>query len=318
MELNQYIIGDNLEIIKNINTTYDLCYIDPPYNTGRNFGDFGDSFESMQHFVDFLKPRIEEIYKKLNENGNLIVHVDSIASHYIKVLLDSIFGIKNFRNELIWITSNQKSVKNKLMRQHDVLLIYSKNKNKAIFNRILLPYKETYINKAKQDNLGKYTTSAAVNSQPNVISRPNLRYEWNGHLKQWWVSIDKMQELHNTNRLEYNSKGIPRIKRYLHEIGGIPLKDVWDDISTIQYPEKIDYATQKPVQLLERIVKLYSNENSNCLDIFAGSGTLGRACLNTNRNYTLIDINEKGKNLFEESLSNGKINLENTIYKFTK
>jgi adenine specific DNA methylase Mod len=308
--INQYLIGDNLEILKNIPHTYDLCYIDPPYNTGRDFGDFGDSFESMQHFLDFLKPRLQEIYLKLSESGNIIVHIDSIASHYVKILLDSIFGIKNFRNELIWITSNQKSVKNKLMRQHDVLLIYSKNKNKAIFNRILLPYNLDYVKKAKEDSNGKYTTSAAVNSQPNVIQRPNLRYEWNGHMKQWWVSVEKMQELHNSNRLEYNSAGIPRIKRYLHESGGIPLKDVWNDISTIQMNEKLDYATQKPVALLERIVNLYSNENSNCLDIFAGSGTLGRACLNTNRFYTLIDMNEKGKEIFE-------ISKQNTILKFT-
>jgi len=254
--LNQYIVGDNLEILKKLNTTYDLCYIDPPYNTGRNFGDFGDTFDSMQDFINFLEPRFKEIYKKLNETGNLVVHVDSIASHYIKVLLDSIFGIGNFRNELIWVTSNQKAVKTKLMRQHDVILIYSKNKNKAIFNKILLPYTDEYIKKAKEDSVGKYTTSASVNSQPNVIQRPNLRYEWNGHLKQWWVSIEKMKELHDTNRLEYNSKGIPRIKRYLHESGGVPLKDVWTDISTIQNPEKTDYATQKPVALLERIVNL--------------------------------------------------------------
>jgi DNA modification methylase len=83
---------------------------------------------------------------------------------------------------------------------------------------------------------------------------------------------------------------------------GVPLRDILCDINNVQSGEKINYATQKPVKLLERIVKLYSNENDVCLDIFAGSGTLGRACLNTKRNYLLFDINEKGKELFLQSI----------------
>lgn len=111
-----------------------------------------------------------------------------------------------------------------------------------------------------------------------------------------------METLHNENRLEYNKDGIPRIKRFLDEMVGIPLRDIWTDINNIQAGEKINYATQKPVKLLERIVNLYTNKNSLCLDIFAGSGTLGRACINTKRNYILIDINIKGKELFLESI----------------
>ena len=310
--INQYLIGDNLEVLNKINLEFDFCYIDPPYNTGRNFGDFGDSFDDMTSFIDFLRPRFELIHKKLKESGNLIVHVDSISSHYIKVCLDSIFGIKNFRNELILTTSNMKQVKTKLMRRHDVILIYSKNKNKLKYNQQYSPYDsdETGNGKGKKDEYGYYTTSAAKNSQPNVIVRPNLRYEWNGHHFQWWISKEKMQKLHNDNRLEYNSDGIPRIKRYFHEMNGIPFKDVWSDIHSIQGNEKLDYATQKPVKLLERLLDLYTNEGDYCLDIFAGSGTTGRACLNKNRNYFLIDINEKGKEIFESKNSK-------TLYKFT-
>jgi DNA modification methylase len=132
----------------------------------------------------------------------------------------------------------------------------------------------------------------------------NLRYEWNGHQKQWYVTNDKMENLHNDNRLSYNKKGIPRIKRFLDEMDGIPLRDLWTDISNTQRKEKLDYATQKPVKLLERIVKLYSNEGDICMDIFAGSGTLGRACINQKRKYLLMDINEDGKTIFEESILN--------------
>ena len=92
---------------------------------------------------------------------------------------------------------------------------------------------------------------------------------------------------------------------------GIPFKDVWTDISSVQSNEKLDYATQKPVKLLNRLLDLFTDENDLCLDIFAGSGTLGRSCLAKNRNFTLVDINPKGKEVFAEQLSN-------TVYKFIK
>jgi len=266
----------------------------------------------MESFLNFLKPRLELIHRKLKDDANFVIHIDSIASHYVKVCLDSIFGIKNFRNELILTTSNMKQVKTKLMRSHDVILIYSKNKNNIKYNQQYTPYEEPLDGKSKgkTDKRGEYITSAAKNSQPNVIVRPNLRYEWNGHQSQWWISKEKMQKLHDEDRLEYNKNGIPRIKRYFHEMNGIPFKDVWTDISSIQGNEKLDYATQKPIKLLERLLDIYTNENDICLDIFAGSGTLGRACLNKNRKYVLIDINDKGKQIFEEE--NNK-----TLYKFT-
>ena len=84
---------------------------------------------------------------------------------------------------------------------------------------------------------------------------------------------------------------------------GIPLRDVWNDINIIQSKEKLNYATQKPILLLERIVKMYSNENDTCLDIFSGSGTLGRACINSNRKYLLFDINKKGQEIFLKSIT---------------
>ena len=111
-----------------------------------------------------------------------------------------------------------------------------------------------------------------------------------------------MKTLHDGNRLEYNKEGLPRIKRFLDEMEGIPLRDVWCDINNVQSGEKEDYATQKPIKLLERILKLYSNENQVCLDIFAGSGTLGRASILLKRKYILFDINEKGKEIFVKSI----------------
>lgn len=136
-------------------------------------------------------------------------------------------------------------------------------------------------------------------TQPEVNPRVNLRYEWNGHLRQWYFTKEKMMSLHNDNRLEYNKIGIPRVKRFMDELEGIPIRDTWDDISSIQNGEKKKYATQKPVKLLERVLALYSTEGDLCLDPFAGSGTLGRACRNMNREFILMDINPEAKDVFE-------------------
>ena len=111
-----------------------------------------------------------------------------------------------------------------------------------------------------------------------------------------------MEKLHNEDRLSYNQKGVPRVKKYLEEMEGIPVRDLWLDINQIQGSEKLDYATQKPVELLERIVRMYSDESDNVLDPFAGSGTTARACLKTNRGYVMMDFNEKGLDIFNSSI----------------
>lgn len=305
--MNKYIIGDNLDELKKLkdkNITIDLIYFDPPYNTGRDFNDFNDKYETYQSYrEDFIKPRLKIMYEILSKNGLVVVHVEPSVSHHIRIALDEVFGEKNFRNEIVWKSGGNKKSSRKLMRFHDTIIVYSKS-SKFTYNAQYLPYDDEYKKNMtiKKDLRGEYATSAAHNSQPNVIVRPNLRYEWNGHNKQWWWSKMKMEELHTQDRLEYNKKGVPRVKRYLHEMNGVPVRDLWLDIPQIQQGEKMDYATQKPVNLLIRIIKMFSNEGDLILDPFAGSGTTGRACILTNRNFVLMDINSKGKEIFENSL----------------
>jgi DNA modification methylase len=234
----------------------------------------------------------------------MIIHVEPRISPYFRIISDNIFGMNNFKNEIVWKTGGNSKNKKQLNRWHDTIIVYSKNKNKQIFNPIYFPYDDEYKKNAKMCPIHKklYKTTALHNSQPNVNPRINLRYEWKGNTKQWYVCKEKMIELDNNNRLKYNKNNIPRVKRFLDEMDGIPLRDIWCDISNIQNKEKMNYATQKPVKLLERIIKLYSNENALCLDIFAGSGTLGRACKNLKRDYLLFDINEDGKKIFENSI----------------
>jgi len=306
IEHNNYYVGDNIELLKQVTSgTIDLIYFDPPYNTGRNFYDFDDKFKSKEEYIEFIKLRICECHRVLKNTGTLVVHIEPKISHYFRFICDEIFGDGNFKNEIVWQTGGNAKNKHKLNRFHDTIIVYSKTNNQ-VFNPIYFEYDAEYKKKSnvKFCDIYKkeYVTTAIYNSQPEVNPRLNLRYTWNGFEKQWYVTKDKMQKLHDENRLEYNKDGLPRIKRFLDEMEGVPLRDIWCDINNVQSGEKINYATQKPVKLIERIVKLYTNENDVCLDIFAGSGTLGRACINTKRKYILFDINTKGKELFLENL----------------
>ena len=303
---NYYYIGDNLDLLEHVNTaSIGLIYFDPPYNTGRDFFDFNDKFNSKEEYIDFIKCRVQECHRVLKKDGSIVIHIEPKISHYFRTICDEIFGENNFRNEIVWQTGGNAKNKHKLNRFHDTIIVYSKSAT-STFNPIYFKYDDEYKKKSNvkmcEIHHKEYVTTAIYNAQPDINPRPNLRYNWNGFDKQWYVTKEKMGLLHEDNRLEYNKDGLPRIKRFLDEMEGVPLRDIWCDINNVQSGEKINYATQKPIKLLERIIYLYSNEEDICLDIFAGSGTLGRACLKTNRKYLLFDINEKGKELFLESI----------------
>lgn len=306
--MHKYILSENLKALQSLEIDVDLVYIDPPYCTGRDFGDFSDQFDSMESYVEFIRKRVEAAKNLMKERSTFVAHVDPTASHYLKVMFDEVFGKSCFRNEIVWQTTGNQSCKNKFQRQHDTLLVYSKNSSQVKFKPLFKEYGEEYY----ENNNVKlcpyrgeyYVTTAAHNSQPEVNPRPNLRFEWNGHKKQWYSSKKRMERLDEENRLEYNSNGIPRIKRYISEMDGIPVTDVWNDISSVQSSEKLDYATQKPTSLTNRIIEAYTVEGDTVLDFFAGTGTIGRSCVMKNRDCVLIDKNEKGKQLFEQSIEN--------------
>lgn len=296
--INTYNIGDNIELLTRLEPeSINMIYMDPPYNTGRNFHYFEDKFAD---FPKFMELRLTECHRVLKKDGNIIIHVEPRISHHIRIICDKLFGENNFRNEIVWHSGGNAKNKFQLGRNHDTIIVYSKS-SKSKFYPMYKPYSEEHKKTQKMCSIHNklYSTSAAHNSQPEVNPRPNLTYEWNGNVRQWYVSNEKMKTLHDDHRLEYNEKGIPRIKRFLDEMEGIPVRDTWDDISSIQSGEKTKYATQKPIKLIERILTLYSIEGDVCLDPFAGSGTVGRACKMMNRGYILFDINPEAKQVFE-------------------
>ena len=199
MEIDIFLIGNNLELMRSMkDKSVDFIYMDPPYNTGRDFGEFEDKFDSMSSYAnEFLRPRIMEMRRVLKDTGNIAVHVEPKNSHYVRFALDEIFGERKFRNEIVWKSGgNAKNLK-QLGRHHDVIIIYSKT-NHPTFNPIHIPYDDNYKKRssAKQEEDGRwYVTTAIHNSQPDVNPRLNLRYEWKGIHKQWYVSLGKMKEL---------------------------------------------------------------------------------------------------------------------------
>lgn len=296
-----FLVGDNIELMRAVESnSIDFIYMDPPYNTGRNFLYFEDR---RADFQDFIRVRVQECHRILKKDGNIVIHVEPRISHRIRVICDDIFGESNFRNEIVWHSGGNAKNKYQLGRNHDTLIVYGKSKH-AKFFPMYTEYPEEYMRHLKMcpHHNALYSTSAAHNAQPSINPRPNLRYEWNGHIHQWYVSREKMQHLHDEHRLEYNARGVPRIKRFVTEMEGIPIRDTWDDISSIQAKEKTEWPTQKPIKLLQRILHLYTQEGDTCLDPFAGSGTLGRACRSLGRSYMLFDIHPRSKEVFDTSI----------------
>ena len=304
--LNEYRIGDSRELLKQVDSnSVDLIYVDPPYCTGRDFYHFDDRFKSSSDYRELLiRPLLTECHRILSDVGNIVVHVEPKVSHHIRIVLDDIFGENRFKNEIVWVSGGNHKSKKQLQRHHDSIIVYQKV-NESIYNTEHKDYDPETIKKCNNcpyRNM-KYQTIALVNRQPNVVSRPNLRYTWKGNNLQWHISKERMIMLDEDNRLEYSSKtGIPRVKKYFDEMDGIPVKDVWTDIKQIQGIEKLDYATQKPISLLNRIVSMFSNEGSTVLDPCAGSGTVGRSAMLNGRNYILFDLNDDGRALFNKSL----------------
>ena len=229
--INKYNISNNTELLKKLDkASIDMIYFDPPYNTGRDFSDYKDKY-GKDEYITMITNVIKECYRILNKQGNIIIHVESRISHFIRNILDDVFGHKKYKNTIIWKTGGNAKNKYQLGRMHDVIIVYGKSgKNKTKFNSLYIPYDDTYRkkNSVKMCPIHKkeYVTTAAHNSQANVNPRPNLRYEWKGNTKQWYWTKERMEKLDADNRLQYNKKNIPRIKRFLNEMDGIPITDL--------------------------------------------------------------------------------------------
>ncbi len=299
--------GDNLEQLKKLpDASIDLIYIDPPFNSNRNYEvfwgetkekrSFDDRHESTQAYIEFMRPRCVELARVLKKTGSFYYHCDWHASHYVKVMLDQIMGENNFQNEIVWKrTSSHSDARRRFGDQTDAIFFYTAGPDYP-FHRQYVEYSESYI-KSHYSNVDadgrRFTTRDLRSPSP----RPNLTYDYKGykpHQNGWSISREVMEQWDAEGKLYFpqSQDGRIRAKRYLDEMPGTVVGNVWDDIEPVnsQAAERLGYPTQKPLSLLERILKSSTNENDIVLDAFCGCGTALVAAQNLNRQWIGIDI----------------------------
>ncbi|MCL1801462.1 MAG: restriction endonuclease subunit M, partial [Promicromonosporaceae bacterium] len=254
--------------------------------------------DGMAYLVN-MAPRLVELHRVLKPTGSLWLHCDPTMSHYIKVLLDAIFDVRNMRNEVIWQRTGSKGYQSRrLPNNHDVILVYGKsseatwNTDAAYVGRDLGSLDPKTLSKYSHidDDGRRYRLDNLTG--PNA-PRPNLTYEFLGVTKRWRWTRERMQEAYEAGLVVQTAPGrVPQQLRYLDEQRGVPLSDVWTDIPPLnsQAAERLDYPTQKPVALLERIISLASNPGEVVLDPFAGCGTTVDAAQKLGRQWIGIDI----------------------------
>ena len=267
--------------------------------------------DAMAYLVN-MAPRLVELYRVLKTTGSLYLHCDPTMSHYLKMLLDAIFGAEHFRSEIIWRRYGSHNDAKGYGAVHDVIFYYTKS-NSFTFNKQYTEYAEDYVAKRFRD---KDPDGRRFREQ-NLVSpnpRPNLTYPYtalNGMTYDpppngWKVTLDRMAQLDAEGRLLYPVKanGRLRLKNYLDEGKGVPVPDMWTDIGAIggTSPERLGYPTQKPIVLLERILSASSKEGDIVLDPFCGCGTAVDAAQRLQRRWIGIDITYIAIDLIEKRL----------------
>ncbi len=260
----------------------------------------GLGHNDMSAYLVMMTPRLVQLHRVLKPNGSLWLHCDPTASHYLKVVLDSIFGPDNFFNEVIWKRWSAHGNAGKIGAIHDVLLLYGRSR-KAKFNKVYAAHDEAYVEERfhRSDPDGRRWMEQNL---ANPAVRPNLMYDFtasNGVMYKhppngWKYTQERMTRLDQEGRLYFPTKpdGRLRLKVYLDDLPGALLQDVWTDIYGVAGTsgERMGYPTQKPLALLERIIEASSDSGDVVLDPFCGCGTALVAAQKLGRRWIGIDI----------------------------
>jgi len=245
----------------------------------------------MMAYLVMMGSRLLEFRRVLKPTGSIFLHCDTTASHYLKLMMDAVFGIENFRNEIIWKRFNFHADARRFGKVADRILFYSKTKDYK-FRKQLAPLKKKYI-----DSKFTYIDNDGRRFATHDLNPPSGRgpvYEFHGITRPWRFTKEKMLQLEKEGRIYTGSK-IPRMKTFLDEIeerGGSAVHEIWDDIPAVnsQARERLGYPTQKPVQLLKRIIEACSDDGDWILDPFCGCGTAVAASEELGRRWIGIDI----------------------------
>ena len=250
---------------------------------------------AMMAYLVMMAPRLVELHRVLKPTGSLYLHCDPTASHYLKILLDAVFGARHFRNEVVWPRTNAHHDAKRYGRIHDVILYYSRSLKPA-WNPIYTSYSadqiQAHYSHIEESTGRRFRLSDLSAQKPGG----DVEYEWKGvsppRGRYWAYSKANMEAFENEGRLYYTNKGRPFLKRYLDEMPGNPVQDIWADVPFIHgsSAELLGYKTQKPEALLERIIRASSNEGDVVLDPFCGCGTAVAAAQKLDRKWIGVDI----------------------------
>lgn len=261
--------------------------------------------DAMAYLVN-MAPRLDELHRVLKATGSLYLHCDPTMSHYLKVLLDAIFGPENFRNEITWERSGAKNDSLRYGRSHDVILFYTRGKD-FTWNVQYTPFQDASVIKnythVEEGTGRRYRRGDLTAAKPGG----DVDYEWHGVRpytgRHWAYSRENMDKMYADGRIEFRRTGMPVYKRYLDEQPGVPLQDVWTDIRlTSADKERLGYPTQKPVALLNRILQCSSNPGDVVLDPFCGCGTTIDSAIRLDRRWIGIDVTYIAVDLIEKRL----------------
>ncbi len=321
----------------------DLVYIDPPFASGADYAKkvyvrdnpkvaatiaqaekeldieemrsfeekmYGDIWDK-ERYLNWMYENLMAIKSVMSDNASIYVHLDYHIGHYVKILMDEIFGEDNFRNEIIWKRSTAHNDSTGFANLHDSIYYYSKSSD-LYFKTPLVPYSDDYIDRYynKTDEDGRKYLDRDLSAKG--LKGSGYSYVWKGKSGYWRCPLSTMERLEKENRLYYTTNGTPRYKQYLDEMEGIPAQDLWLDIFAVnsQAEERVDYATQKPEALLERIIKASSDEDMVVADFFGGSGVTAAVANRLGRRFITSDINLNSIQTIRDRLKGQKAQFE--------
>lgn len=316
--------------LKDKGITVDLVYIDPPFASGADYAKkvylrrnpkvaeairqaeseldieelrsfeekmYGDIW-NKESYLNWMYENLMAIKSVMSNTASIYVHLDWHIGHYVKILLDEVFGEDNFRNEIVWKRFNFHADAGRFGAVHETLFFYSKS-NDYVFNKVYVPFDEEYTLSrfTCKDSDGRlYLTDNPTAPAHGKTGQP--MYFGNKLISppagsMWRFNQDNINKMMEAGRIVFTANGMPRIKRYLDELEGKVVHSIWTDIFPInsQADERVDYATQKPEALLERIINASSNKGMVVADFFGGSGVTAAVANRLGRKFIHVDIN---------------------------
>lgn len=301
----------------------DLVYIDPPFASGADYAKniyvrrnplvqkaineaeqqldnsdmqefeekmYGDIWDK-EHYLNWMYENLMAIKSVMSDTASIYVHLDYHIGHYVKILMDEIFGEENFRNEIVWKRSTAHSDSEYYGNNFDMIFFYTKSSS-AVFNTVYQNYEDDYLARFSQsDPDGRKWDSGNLTAKG--LQGGGYEYEYKGCRSLWRMPLETMERLDAEGRLHFTKNGGIRSKVYMDELPGMPAQALWVNINPVnsQADERVDYSTQKPEALLERIINASSNEGMLVADFFGGSGVTAAVAHKLGRKFVHNDVN---------------------------